>query len=98
MQYSKASDVKKDLNERFKGRFPTIELTLSKLRSLKRELYHIAVDHCSLEVITVAYAYVYFEKLILKVRIIRLFTTSEFVFNSHYLLMIASITYILYTK
>ncbi|EDV23038.1 uncharacterized protein TRIADDRAFT_57893 [Trichoplax adhaerens] len=69
LEYSKASDIKKDLNERFKGRFPTIDLTLSKLRSLKRELYHIAVDLCSLEAITVAYAYVYFEKLILKGKI-----------------------------
>ena len=46
-------------------RFPDIQLTLSKLRSLKRELFQIGVK-CQLEIATIATAYVYFEKIVLK--------------------------------
>ncbi|XP_031574444.1 CDK5 and ABL1 enzyme substrate 1-like [Actinia tenebrosa] len=68
--YAKPSELKKDLNERFREKFPYIDITLTKLRSLKKDLLKIALSlDCQLDLTTVAYAYVYFEKLILKGKI-----------------------------
>ena len=39
VRYVKPADLKRDLNERFAEMHPDIDLTLSKWRSLKRELY-----------------------------------------------------------
>ncbi|MGH0141007.1 UNVERIFIED_CONTAM: hypothetical protein FKN15_055714 [Acipenser sinensis] len=66
IEYVKPSDLKKDMNETFKEKFPHIKLTLSKIRSLKREMRKLAQDECSFEEPTVAMAFVYFEKLALK--------------------------------
>ncbi|XP_067904537.1 CDK5 and ABL1 enzyme substrate 2-like [Heterodontus francisci] len=65
IEYVKPSDLKKDMNETFKDKFPHIKLTLSKIRSLKREMRNLA-EECNLEPCTVALSYVYFEKLVLQ--------------------------------
>ncbi|XP_060900940.1 CDK5 and ABL1 enzyme substrate 1 isoform X1 [Labrus mixtus] len=66
IEYVKPSDLKKDMNETFKDKFPHIRLTLSKVRSLKREIRKLAQDECGYEEPTVAMAFVYFEKLVLQ--------------------------------
>nr|XP_033789790.1 CDK5 and ABL1 enzyme substrate 1 [Geotrypetes seraphini] len=66
IEYVKPSDLKKDMNETFKEKFPHIKLTLSKIRSLKREMRKLAQEECGYEEPTVAMAFVYFEKLALK--------------------------------
>ncbi|XP_016333583.1 CDK5 and ABL1 enzyme substrate 1-like isoform X2 [Sinocyclocheilus anshuiensis] len=66
IEYVKPSDLKKDMNETFKEKFPHIRLTLSKIRSLKREIRKLAHEECGYEESTVAMAFVYFEKLVLQ--------------------------------
>ncbi|KAL1020958.1 hypothetical protein UPYG_G00006900 [Umbra pygmaea] len=67
IEYVKPSDLKKDMNETFKEKFPHIKLTLSKIRSLKREIRAVG-EECNLQPVTVAMAFVYFEKLVLQGR------------------------------
>ncbi|KAI8091465.1 uncharacterized protein B0P05DRAFT_577450 [Gilbertella persicaria] len=61
------SDLKRDMNEQFRLNHPEIptEITLSKIRAIKLHLLEIGklVD---LEVSSVAHAYVFFEKLVIK--------------------------------
>lgn len=68
--YAKPSELKKDLNEQFREKFPNLNITLTKLRSLKKDIIKIALSQdCQLDLTTIAYAFVYFEKLILKEKI-----------------------------
>ncbi|XP_072305308.1 CDK5 and ABL1 enzyme substrate 2-like isoform X2 [Eucyclogobius newberryi] len=68
IEYVKPSDLKKDMNETFKDKFPNIKLTLSKIRSLKREMRAVS-EECGLQPVTIAMAFVYFEKLVLQDRL-----------------------------
>ncbi|XP_046857512.1 CDK5 and ABL1 enzyme substrate 2-like isoform X2 [Xenia sp. Carnegie-2017] len=68
IEYVKPSQLKKDLNEQFKEKFPNLDITLSKLRSLKQDISRLALE-CSLDHSTVAYTIVYFEKLVLQGKI-----------------------------
>ncbi|XP_022097074.1 CDK5 and ABL1 enzyme substrate 1-like isoform X2 [Acanthaster planci] len=69
LDYTKPSELKKDINQKFKDKFPHIDLSLSKLRSIKREMKKIAIDAGTLELLTLAHAYVYYEKLVLNGKI-----------------------------
>lgn len=62
------SDMKRELNEQFRLKHPEIspEITLSKIRAIKLHLLEIAKT-VDLEISSVAHAFAYFEKLVMKV-------------------------------
>ncbi|GJJ68543.1 hypothetical protein EMPS_00889 [Entomortierella parvispora] len=67
IQYTRPSDLKRELNEHFRTRHPTIDpaITLSKIRKVKSDLLAIS-EELDLEISTAALAYAYFEKLVMK--------------------------------
>lgn len=72
IDYVKQSEMKKELNTKFKERFPKLEITFTKLRSIKRELQKIAITECGLDRLTLAQSFVYFEQLVLSNRITKM--------------------------
>ena len=44
VQYAKKSDVKKGINEQFSDVFPYIKVSLTKLRSIKREMQRVGSE------------------------------------------------------
>uniref|UniRef100_A0A1I8ITP2 Cyclin N-terminal domain-containing protein n=1 Tax=Macrostomum lignano TaxID=282301 RepID=A0A1I8ITP2_9PLAT len=65
LSYVRPSDLKRDLNQQFRDRFPQVQLTLSKLRSLKAVALRVS-RKAGLDTWAVAQAYVFFDKLALK--------------------------------
>ncbi|KAI7878684.1 hypothetical protein K492DRAFT_132420 [Lichtheimia hyalospora FSU 10163] len=65
--HMRPSDMKRELNEQFRLKHPEIspEITLSKIRSIKLHLLEIAKT-VDLEISSVAHAFAYFEKLVMK--------------------------------
>ena len=72
IDYVKPSEMKKELNMKFKERFPKLEITFTKLRSIKRELQRIAINECHLDLLTLSQSFVYLEQLVLKNRITKI--------------------------
>jgi hypothetical protein len=62
------SDMKREMNEQFRLNHPELraEMTLSKIRAIKLHLLEIG-KQLDLEISSVAHAFVYFEKLVIKV-------------------------------
>lgn len=60
---------KQHVNERFKDRFPYIQLTLTKLRSMKYQLSKYLYEECQLDLYVAAYAVTYFERLVFSERV-----------------------------
>eukprot|EP01084_Bolivina_argentea_P222623 376772_1 len=70
LKYVKPADLKKELNSQFRDRHPNLppKLTLSKIRSIKRQTI-LGCNGIREEMGTVALAFVYFEKMCLKMLI-----------------------------
>ncbi|CAO3619590.1 unnamed protein product [Cunninghamella echinulata] len=66
-QNVRPADARKELNEQFRSVHPEIplEITLTKIRAIKSHLLEIGKT-LDLEISTLAHAYVYFEKLVIK--------------------------------
>ncbi|CAH8572415.1 unnamed protein product [Schistosoma turkestanicum] len=63
--YIRPNERKREVNRQFHERFPSIQITLTKLRSIKSVLVQIA-QNLSMDLWIVAHAHVLFEKLVLK--------------------------------
>jgi len=61
--------TKHHVNERFKDRFPYIQLSLTKLRSMKSQLSKFLYLDCQFDLCIACYAVTYFEKLVFSERV-----------------------------
>ena len=64
-QYVKPSDLKRNLNQQFKELYPSVHITLTKIRSIKNEMQEVVIQDCDFEVASLVLSYFYFERLIL---------------------------------
>ena len=64
--YTNPDDVKKDINSQFRERFPHLQLTLTKLRSLKRDITSVICTQLGFDPHIAAFAHVYFERVVLR--------------------------------
>ncbi|CAH8641926.1 unnamed protein product [Schistosoma bovis] len=69
--YIRPNERKREVNRQFHERFPSIQITLTKLRSIKLVLVQIA-QRLSMDLWIVAHAHVLFEKLVLKLFLTKL--------------------------
>jgi len=67
LSFVKASDVKQELNNQFREKHPWLHpsMSLSKIRRIKRLMTTVGRE-LDIELSTIALAYVYFEKLVIK--------------------------------
>ncbi|XP_018008184.1 CDK5 and ABL1 enzyme substrate 1 [Hyalella azteca] len=72
IDYAKPDELKREVNDKFRTKFPHVRITLTKLRSLKREMVHICQQSFSSStasegwaLLTVAHAHSYFDSLCL---------------------------------
>jgi hypothetical protein len=61
-------ELKRDLDEQFREKFPHVQLTLSKLREYKLQIVRVTQE-CALSLSTAALAQAYFEYLLNKERV-----------------------------
>ena len=62
LEYENQESFKKDENDQFKEKWPEVDITLSKMKSIKRDLLKVA-DAKQLPIIVLCYSYCYFETL-----------------------------------
>lgn len=70
LDYAKPTELKKDLNSRFKEKYPKVNITLSKCRSLKQDIQRIAtlqnVDHTA-----ISRSLLYFDYLVMSGKVVK---------------------------
>lgn len=70
LDYAKPAELKKDLNNRFKEKYPKVNITLSKCRSLKEDIQRIAlsqnIDHTAM-----SKSLLYFDYLVMSGKVVK---------------------------
>lgn len=62
LEYENPESFKKDENDQFKEKWPEVDITLSKMKSIKRDLQKVA-ESKQLPIMVLCYSYCYFETL-----------------------------------